>query len=92
MTNEELVERNAKVVKELTDLVNIMGNEEDLAKVFVSQLNKTHPTLQQNLFRVFASVIKEHAARPYTDLRNEGSVEWAKKVVEATKKTYMPFI
>lgn len=44
-------------------------------------LTQTHPTLQQGVMRVFVAFVREMAAKPYTDARNEASAEVARKIV-----------
>lgn len=90
--NQERVERAkeacGEVVEELFRAVN--GGSEDLQIALIDHLQREHPTLQQLFFKVIHKAICDHADRTYTDLRNEASVAWAKKVKEIEE--YFPLI
>ncbi len=83
-------ERNKAFVKETFDLVNLSGNWDGLAEVFIEQICIEHRTLLQSFFRMIHSVIEGYAQHTNSDARNEGSLEWAKKV--AIIDGYFPHI
>lgn len=57
----------------------------------VKALANDHPTLQQNVMRFFLEFCQEMAQKPYSDARNEASVELAKKIVKLEGQ-YLPFV
>ena len=71
----------------ITKYVNQMGNSPE---VLARLLSKTHPTLQQNIMRLFVLYCNEIALKPYYDARNEASGALAKKVVALN--VCLPFI
>jgi hypothetical protein len=58
--------------------VNRFGSYKPLAEM----LANNHPTLQQNTMKMFVEFLRQMAAKPYADARNEGSVALAKVLVE----------
>ena len=86
---KHLDDQNHELFDLMFHLVNFMGNEDELAKVFIERLPRQHRTLQQNFMRFVQRVVLAYAdqAEKYgSDLRNEDSVEWAKAVKVATDK------
>ena len=71
----------------ITRYVNQMGNNPE---VLARLLAKNHPTLQQNVMRLFVMYCEEIAKKPYYDARNEASGALAKKVVDLD--VFLPFI
>lgn len=84
--------REYKAAEALTDAVNTMGwKPEKFAKGMTIQ----HKTLQQEVMRTFVAMIHVMASDDYGyDLRNKGSHEAAKKMVEShlLDEIYLPFI
>lgn len=74
----------------LIDTTNVMGGEKDVAAGLLEALLSSHRTLQQSFFRAFADAMEHYAETPFVDLRNEASVEFAKKVKELDH--YFPFV
>ena len=53
------------------------------AEVFLEQFRRTHPTLQQCFFRLLACLVDDITETPvYIDGRNEGMMDYAKKISE----------
>lgn len=77
----KLSQENKDFVNQFFKLINLMGNEDDLAKAFSDKLVREHRTLQQNTIRFISKVIETYA-KSHTghDLRNEASVQWAENV------------
>jgi len=74
------------------EVLNVMGNGPE---EFVNFILSDHRTLQQNMGRIVAELIKgwaEDAENGHYDLRNEATVLWAKKVMEEAPPFPMPFI
>jgi hypothetical protein len=92
------VEKNRTEARELAeglaDFANHSGR--DNSEEFIGQIiYKTHRTLQQAIFGLFVGLCEEWAKQDHPDLhdlRNEATVEGAKKVVEALKDHSLPFI
>jgi hypothetical protein len=80
----------------LSDYSNCLSNDE-LPNILTSFMEKEHRTLQQNLMKSFIQLIINYS-KFRTDLRNEYTVNTAKKIVEAIKsdiydeKYYAPLI
>ena len=52
---------------------------------FVEEINRTHPTLQQNLFRLMITAIKnwaDHGDKGWYDLRSEATCKICQKIVK----------
>ena len=84
--------REYKAAEALADAVNSMGwKPENFAKGMTLQ----HRTLQQEVMRTFVAMIHVMASDNYGfDLRNKGSHDAAKKMVEShlLDEIYLPFI
>lgn len=83
-------EDTEKLAEDLTRAINCMGQTEtqELARHMAS----IHRTLQQAFMREFVVPFLETMAENRTDLRNEASVEMAKKMIEVTKECYLPYV
>jgi hypothetical protein len=86
MNGTELAEAAANCLNSTLD------NDEVLA--FVERMGREHRTLQQSFTRLCAAWLEHLAFLPdnYYDARNEASVEYARKAVEATKDVGLPTI
>lgn len=82
-TLEEAKDRSKAIAREVFDIIN--GAEPELREALIQQFLQEHPTLQQEFVGVMQKLILAHAGRKYTDLRNEASVTWAKKVADLTE-------
>lgn len=67
-------------IKEIIENTNAHP-EADLAEAMFNAMRETHRTLQQNFIRSLVLFFQKMKDMP-TDLRNEASVEWCKKVSE----------
>ena len=90
---EQLKEtREYKAAEALADAVNSMGWN---PKKFAMGMTVQHRTLQQEVMRTFVAMIHVMASDNYGyDLRNKGSHEAARKMVESgiLDEIYLPFI
>lgn len=78
----------ATLAHDVLDFVNIYGYD---AETFAKTICAGHKTLQQSTMRLFIATIKEMATvRP--DLRNEATVELAKKITEIAEDHSLPLI
>ena len=82
MTNDELKEKNKKIVEDFFRLCNVMGNEDDLATAISEHINREHRTTIQCFFKTISRVIVDYAKTGQCDLRNEDSLKWAKEVAK----------
>ncbi len=89
MTTEE--ERTKNAVINLTEFVNSFGTDN---KLFAQYLMNEHRTLQQSTMRLFVACIEEWSKQKHWDLRNETTIELAKKIMAAleNENTYLPLI
>lgn len=91
-TNEEIQERNQKVVAEFLRLCNYMGNEKELGELIAAELRREHRTIQQSFWTAIGKAIAGYAKdQDNSDLRNEASKKWAKEVMEKIPP-FFPFI
>lgn len=78
-------QKKIKEVKELMtqliDATNTMGMDEEVAQGIFEGLVESHRTLQQSFMRSFTLAMKDYA-NTRTDLRNQASVDLAKKITE----------
>lgn len=82
-TIQERQEEISNKFAEILTLLNSMAIDEDkIAELMVQTLQKEHRTIQQTFMKTNALMIKKYSEFPYSDMRNEGSVNWAKKVAE----------
>ena len=87
MIEEQANKEEKELCALITKYVNQMGNSPE---VLARLLSKVHPTLQQNIMRLFVLYCDEIAGKPYYDARNEASGALAKKVVALN--VCLPFI
>lgn len=79
----------AKEVSEiLTDYMNNNYKGDELAEQIA---NFTHPTLQQNVFRMFRKAVDIWSVKDIYDMRNEETVRQSKIIAEALKEDGVPF-
>ncbi len=90
---QQTIHDDAKVaVGNLSALVNCF-DDDAVATAFAANMRCVHPTLQQNLMRVFMGQIKAWAENECFDLRSEGTVMLSRKIMEAVKdNAFLPFI
>ena len=84
--------REYKAAEALTDALNSMSWDPNR---FAQSVAVQHRTLQQEVMRTFVAMIHVMASDNYGfDLRNKGSHEAAKKMVEShlLDEIYLPFI
>lgn len=81
---------NKDIVVDIFQAVNLSGNDRILAKEIIEWIETEHRTLIQSFFRMVRKVIKGYAKHEHSDARNEGSLEWAKKVAKIDG--FMPLI
>lgn len=82
MTRLEIEEKNKILASELLRQVNIMGNEDELARAILAELLSAHRTNQQSFIGILKSVLEDYARTEGTDARNEDSKKWAKQVAK----------
>jgi len=70
--------------------ISYMGNENECIEKMYNFIEREHRTLQQNFWRMIYYVMKRYGENSeWTDLRNQASRKWCKKV---TKEEYFPFV
>lgn len=76
-----------------TELVGLLGVSQRKVRLVAKALMNAHRTNQQCIMRFCMAFIEEMAAQSF-DLRNQASVEVARKVVAATteRDRIMPYI
>lgn len=85
-------------VNVVEDFINTYDS--DKIKDAGKKLSRIHPTLQQNFMRLVLSFVKAETENPYTDARNNATVELSKKIMESLKDSkyfsngefWLPFI
>jgi len=91
---DTIQERQEEITTKFTEilvLLNSMAIDEDkIADLMVKALQKEHRTIQQTFMKTNALMIKKYSEFPYSDMRNEGAVQWSKQVAEINVN--MPFI
>jgi hypothetical protein len=88
--NKKEMEAAKEIIEKLSHISNNMAfNNEDFAKELANNFQKEHRTLQQGIIKVLAVFIAE-VSTFNTDLRNEATVQWCKKVSEI--EAIFPFI
>jgi hypothetical protein len=90
MRNKELEERSEKLAREFFELCNIMSSEDQVRNALTDALDRQHRTVIQNAMGVLRDVIKHYAEFHGSDLRNQDSHEWAKKVTKDS--TYFRYV
>ena len=89
---QDIESRNKHVAEELMRLSNIMANDDYLAQAVAELLASEHRTIQQSFWRMIqtTAVAYHEKVKGHTDMRNQASVEFTAKIVEAND--YLPFI
>ena len=82
-------ERAEIATDELIRVLNVLGGEDEIADTVARVLMGSHRTLQQSFVRAFYEVMKDYSASG-TDLRNQASVDFAKKITE--QDFYFPMV
>ena len=82
-TWEEAKARSEALAEELFDIIN--GADEEFYDAIRDRFVKEHPTLQQVFVGLLQRLILVHARRARIDMRNEASIQWAKKVENLTE-------
>ncbi len=92
----EQADKGERLADEIANALNFMSGNEPFEKAFVEKITRrTHPTLQQGTAQLFLAVFKRWAEigdEGRYDLRNEDTIEAAKKIREALKEHYFRFI
>ena len=88
----EINDRNLAVAKEIVALMNVMGNEKDVATAIADELKMSHRTLQASFWRTIKITAGEYyeANKDFTDQRNRVAVDLAKEI--DLSNNYPPFI
>ena len=89
MSDKSRAELTKEAMQTLIDSTNCMVGEKEMVQGMLDALLGSHRTLQQSFFRVFAKTM-DHYSHAHYDLRNEASVEFAKKVKELDH--HFPFV
>ena len=81
-----------QAVQSVSHIVNAYGNEE--VDFFVKQMSRQHRTLQQAFTRICQAWFLHLASleESHYDLRNEASVELAKKIKVTLENNHLPLI
>ena len=79
----------AELVRQLVDETNAMGFTDEVVAGIVDGLVTSHRTLQQNFMRCLLDSMKEYG-ETNCDLRNEASVQTAKKIGELN--VHFPYV
>jgi len=81
-----------EAVQSVSHIVNAYGNEE--VDFFVKQMSRQHRTLQQAFTRICQAWFLHLASleESHYDLRNEASVELAKKIKVTLENNHLPLI
>ena len=81
-----------EAVQSVSHIVNAYGNEE--VDFFVKQMSRQHRTLQQAFTRICQAWFLHLAnlEESHYDLRNEASVELAKKIKVTLENSHLPLI
>jgi len=68
-------------------------SDDEVIKEFVDRMSREHRTLQQGFTRLVMAWLKYLSETPHYDLRNEASVEMAKKIMKTLNgEIYLPLI
>ena len=81
-----------KAVQLVSHIVNAYGNEE--VEFYVKEMSREHRTLQQAFTRICQAWFLHLAGldESHYDLRNEASVELARKIKVTLENNYLPLI
>ncbi len=80
-----------EVARNLSDFVNVMGDDKDVELVAEHVVNRTHRTLQQSIMGLFLKVIYKWAKNyeeGWYDGRNEATCKLAKSIVDHIGENY----
>jgi len=69
--------------------INSMSHD---PKEFAEAMDDLHPTLQQNLMRLFISWCHKQAQRPLGDARNDESIKLAREIVKSVADYYNHYL
>ncbi|WP_394969914.1 hypothetical protein [Candidatus Allofournierella merdipullorum] len=81
-------EQATKVARDVLDLVNSYGCDEE---AFAKTICQGHKTLQQSTMRLFMTTIR-HMAQTCPDARNEATVKLAQEITVLADKCSLPLI
>jgi len=82
ITKQKRIAAAKDAMKELIDCTNKMGiDDDDVIQGMTDALQCSHRTLQQSFMRCFVGTMKNYSTFR-TDARNEGAVNFAKKITE----------
>jgi hypothetical protein len=81
-----------QLARKFTDSVNIMSSESAVGQGFAEAMVRSHPTLQQSVFRSLVTFFRLYGDMVRTDARNEDSAELAKKWFSAAGGHTLRFI
>ena len=90
---EERQEHITGLVEELSQALNVMGREKEVADDFLQAITHQHRTLQQNIMGVMFSTVTGYADASH-DGRNEASVNACKRINKLLEgqEIYLPCI
>jgi hypothetical protein len=89
MTDRTPAQDFQEAMEVVVNATNSMGCEKELAERMLIAITGQHRTLQQSFFRVFVDMAEKYATT-YSDLRNDASVDFAKKVAKLDH--HFPFV
>jgi hypothetical protein len=85
-------EKGARIwVRELSDMVNIMGSSKRRAEAIVEEMYSCHRTLQQGIVDLFLQVLLAYKPSNF-DLRNEAAVKLCEQLRESLGDIRLPTI
>lgn len=90
LQQKQFVDNVSQAMQSLVNTTNSMAMEDEVAKGIADGLMRSHRTLQQSFFRSFKIAMKQYADEAGSDLRNQESVKFAKKISEMDD--YFPFV
>jgi hypothetical protein len=88
----EIVMQTETATYSLMEQMNIMGLDKDIQKAMATAIMNSHNTIQQSFWRNILEVAKQYSEMPYSDLRNEASVELCKDIAKLAEKHHLPFV
>lgn len=89
MTDRTRAQEFQEAMEVVVNATNSMGCEKELAERMLIAITGQHRTLQQSFFRVFVDMAEKYADTR-SDLRNDASVDFAKKVAKLDH--HFPFV
>jgi len=87
--------KNDKAIGDMVQAINSMCNNysyNEQANLMMEALRRSHPTGQQNFWRMICKTIILYGEVESNDLRNDKSIKWCKKLSEHLKDSYFPTI